>query len=251
MSKHLLRVENLYKRFGDNEVLKGISFHLDKGETKVIVGPSGTGKSTILNNINMLVPPDEGKIYLEDVEITGAKDIHKLRQHIGFVFQDFGLFNHLSAKGNVMIGLTRVKKMGKKEAEEIAMEELKRVGLENFADQYPAQLSGGQKQRVGIARALAMRPKLILFDEPTSALDPELTGEVLNVMRKLANEGMTMLIVTHEMGFARTVADELIFMEDGVILEQGSPEKLFTNPEHPRTREFLFKLSEIYNEGER
>lgn len=131
------------------------------------------------------------------------------------------------------------------------MEELKRVGLENFADQYPAQLSGGQKQRVGIARALAMRPKLILFDEPTSALDPELTGEVLNVMRKLANEGMTMLIVTHEMGFARTVADELIFMEDGVILEQGSPEKLFTNPEHPRTREFLFKLSEIYNEGER
>ncbi|MFI5359881.1 MAG: amino acid ABC transporter ATP-binding protein [Halanaerobiales bacterium] len=251
MSKHLLRVENVYKRFGDNEVLKGISFQLDKGETKVIVGPSGTGKSTILSLINMLVTPDEGHIYLEDIDITRTRDIHKVRQNIGFVFQDFGLFNHLTAKGNVMIGLTKVKKMKKKEAEEIAMEELRRVGLENFADHYPAQLSGGQKQRVGIARALAMRPKLILFDEPTSALDPELTGEVLNVMRKLANEGMTMLIVTHEMGFARTVADELIFMEDGVILEQGPPEKLFTSPEHPRTREFLFKLTDLYNEGER
>ena len=251
MSKHLLRVENVYKRFGDNEVLKGISFQLDKGETKVIVGPSGTGKSTILSLINMLVTPDEGHIYLEDIDITRTRDIHKVRQNIGFVFQDFGLFNHLTAKGNVMIGLTKVKKMKKKEAEEIAMEELRRVGLENFADHYPAQLSGGQKQRVSIARALAMRPKLILFDEPTSALDPELTGEVLNVMRKLANEGMTMLIVTHEMGFARTVADELIFMEDGVILEQGPPEKLFTSPEHPRTREFLFKLTDLYNEGER
>jgi polar amino acid transport system ATP-binding protein len=251
VSKHLLRVENVYKRFGDNEVLKGISFQLDKGETKVIVGPSGTGKSTILSLINMLVTPDEGHIYLEDIDITRTRDIHKVRQNIGFVFQDFGLFNHLTAKGNVMIGLTKVKKMKKKEAEEIAMEELRRVGLENFADHYPAQLSGGQKQRVGIARALAMRPKLILFDEPTSALDPELTGEVLNVMRKLANEGMTMLIVTHEMGFARTVADELIFMEDGVILEQGPPEKLFTSPEHPRTREFLFKLTDLYNEGER
>jgi len=251
VSKHLLRVENIYKSFGDNDVLRGISFHLDKGETKVIVGPSGTGKSTILSLINMLVPPDKGHIYLEDIDITRTRDVHKIRQNIGFVFQDFGLFNHLTAKGNVMIGLTKVKKMGKKEAEEIAMEELRRVGLENFADQYPAQLSGGQKQRVGIARALAMRPKLILFDEPTSALDPELTGEVLNVMRKLATEGMTMLIVTHEMGFARTVADELIFMEDGVILEQGLPEKLFTNPEHPRTREFLFKLTDLYNEGER
>src|SRR5690606_35622274 len=199
----------------------------------------------------MLVTPDEGHIYLEDIDITRTRDIHKVRQNIGFVFQDFGLFNHLTAKGNVMIGLRKVKKMKKKEAEEIAMEELRRVGLENFADHYPAQLSGGQKQRVGIARALAMRPKLILFDEPTSALDPELTGEVLNVMRKLANEGMTMLIVTHEMGFARTVADELIFMEDGVILEQRPPEKLFTSPEHPRTREFLFKLTDLYNEGER
>lgn len=249
-SKHLLKIENLCKSFADNEVLRGISFHLDKGETKVIVGSSGTGKSTILNNINMLIPPDKGHIYLEDIDITTTTNIHKVRQEIGFVFQDFGLFNHLTAKGNVMIGLTKVKKMEKKEAEELAMLELDRVGLVEFANSYPAQLSGGQKQRVGIARALAMQPKLILFDEPTSALDPELTGEVLTVMKNIANEGMTMLIVTHEMGFARSVADEMIFMENGKILEQGDPEKLFTNPYHRRTREFLFKLTEMYNEGE-
>ncbi|NLM97979.1 MAG: amino acid ABC transporter ATP-binding protein [Halanaerobiaceae bacterium] len=248
-TNHLLLIENLHKSFDDNKVLNGISFHLDKGETKVIVGPSGTGKSTILNSINMLVRPDEGKIYLENIEITSSKNIHKIRQEIGFVFQDFGLFNHLTAKGNVMIGLTRVKKMKKKEAEEIAMFELERVGLSKFADHYPAQLSGGQKQRVGIARALAMQPKLILFDEPTSALDPELTGEVLNVMKKLAAEGMTMLIVSHEMGFARTVADEIIFMENGEIIEQGPPEKLFTNPDHERTKEFLLKFIDLYYEG--
>lgn len=248
-TSHLLLIENLHKSFADNKVLKGISFYLDKGETKVIVGPSGTGKSTILNSINMLVPPNEGKIYLEDIEITSNKNVHKIRQEIGFVFQDFGLFNHLTAKGNVMIGLTKVKKINKKEAEEMAMIELERVGLSKFADSFPAQLSGGQKQRVGIARALAMQPKLILFDEPTSALDPELTGEVLNVMKNLAAEGMTMLIVSHEMGFARTVADEMIFMENGEIIEQGIPEKLFTNPEHERTKEFLFKLSDLYNEG--
>lgn len=230
-------------------MLKGISLALDKGETKVIVGPSGTGKSTILNNIIRLVPPDQGKIYLEDKEIKPA-NINKMRQQIGFVFQDFGLFNHLTAKGNVMVGLTKVKKMKKKEAEELALFELDRVGLGEFAASYPAQLSGGQKQRVGIARALAMQPKLILFDEPTSALDPELTGEVLSVMKNLAIEGMTMLIVTHEMGFARTVADEMIFMEGGNIIEQGNPEKLFTNPEYNRTREFLFKLTELYGEGE-
>ena len=246
--KHLLRIENLHKSFGSNEVLKGISFNLDRGETKVIVGPSGTGKSTILNHINMLVPPDEGHIYLEDIDVTTTADIHKVRQEIGFVFQDFGLFNHLTAKGNVMVGLIRVKKMDKKEAEELAMFELKRVGLTEFANSYPAQLSGGQKQRVGIARALAMQPKLILFDEPTSALDPELTGEVLTVMRNLADDGMTMLIVTHEMGFARTVADEMIFMEFGEIVEQGSPDKLFNDPVEKRTKEFLFKLTELYGE---
>jgi len=248
-TSHLLLIENLHKSFADNKVLKGISFYLDKGETKVIVGPSGTGKSTILNSINMLVPPDEGNIYLEEIEITNSKNIHKIRQEIGFVFQDFGLFSHLTAKGNVMIGLTKVKKINKKEAEEMAMIELERVGLSNFADSFPAQLSGGQKQRVGIARALAMQPKLILFDEPTSALDPELTGEVLNVMKNLAADGMTMLIVSHEMGFARTVADEIIFMENGEIIEQGIPEKLFAKPEHERTKEFLFKLSDLYSEG--
>ena len=246
----LLKIENLHHSFGNNEVLKGISLSLDKGETKVIVGPSGTGKSTILNNIIRLVPPDQGKIYLEDEEITSTKKINEVRQQIGFVFQDFGLFNHLTAKGNVMIGLTKVKKMNKKEAEELALFELDRVGLKEFADSYPSQLSGGQKQRVGIARALAMQPKLILFDEPTSSLDPELTGEVLRVMKNLAEEGMTMLVVTHEMGFARSVADELIFMEGGHIIEQGNPEKLFENPDHKRTKEFLFKLVDLYGEGE-
>lgn len=248
-TKPVLRIEDLHKKFGNNEVLKGISLSLNKGETKVVIGPSGTGKSTMLNNINMLVPPDQGHIYLEDVDVTTEADIHKIRQEIGFVFQDFGLFNHLTAKGNVMVGLTRVKKMAKNDAEELAMFELKRVGLEDFANQYPAQLSGGQKQRVGIARALAMEPKLILFDEPTSALDPELIGEVLNVMKTLAQEGMTMLIVTHEMGFARTVSDEIIFMEKGKIVEQGPPEQLFYDPEHERTKEFLFKLTELYGEG--
>ena len=249
-TKHLLRIEDLHHSFETEEVLKGISLALDKGETKVIVGPSGTGKSTILNNIIRLVPPTKGKIYLEDTEITSAKNINEIRQQIGFVFQDFGLFNHLTAKGNVMVGLTKVKKMNKKEAEELALFELDRVGIKEYADSYPSQLSGGQKQRVGIARALAMQPKLILFDEPTSSLDPELTGEVLKVMRDLAEEGMTMLVVTHEMGFARSVADELIFMEGGNIVEQGDPEKLFTNPDYQRTKEFLFQLTDLYGEGE-
>ncbi len=245
----ILRIEDLYKSFGDHEVLKGISLSLSKGETKVVVGPSGTGKSTMLNNINMLIPPDQGRIYLEDVDVTTTTDLTKVRQEIGFVFQDFGLFDHLTARDNVMIGLTRVKKMARKEAAELAMLELRRVGLEKHAEQYPAELSGGQKQRVGIARALAMQPKLILFDEPTSALDPELIGEVLTVMKNLARDGMTMLIVSHEMGFARTVSDQIIFMENGVIVEQGSPEQLFNNPQQERTREFLFKLTDLYGEG--
>jgi len=247
--KTILRIEDLHKRFGDNEVLKGVSLSLNKGENKVIIGPSGTGKSTLLNNINRLVPPDEGRIYLDGEEIT-ADNINKMRQEIGFVFQDFGLFNHLTALGNVRVGLLKVKKMNKKDANDLAMKELRRVGLEENADQYPAELSGGQKQRVGIARALAMQPKLILFDEPTSALDPELIGEVLNVMKNLAQEGMTMLVVTHEMGFARTVSDEIIFMEHGHIVEQGPPKQLFNNPEVERTREFLFKLTELYGEGD-
>jgi len=247
--KTILKIEDLHKSFGDNEVLKGVSLSLNKGENKVIIGPSGTGKSTLLNNVNRLVPPDRGRIYLDGEEIT-SQNINKMRQEIGFVFQDFGLFNHLTALGNVKVGLTKVKKMDKQDAQDLAMEELRRVGLEESAEQYPAELSGGQKQRVGIARALAMQPKLILFDEPTSALDPELIGEVLNVMKNLAKEGMTMLVVTHEMGFARTVSDEIIFMENGYIVEQGPPKQLFNNPDTERTREFLFKLTELYGEGD-
>jgi polar amino acid transport system ATP-binding protein len=246
----LLKVKNLKKSFNKNVVLKNVSFDVKEGETKVIIGPSGTGKSTLLSCINMLIQPDDGEILLRGVDVTRAKDLNKIRQRIGFVFQDFGLFNHLTALRNVMIGLTKVKGLNKKEAEKIAKEELVRVGLEDQMKKYPAQLSGGQKQRVGIARALAMDPEIILFDEPTSALDPELIGEVLGVMKDLAKSGMTMLVVTHEMGFARTVSHEIIFMEKGVIVEQGSPERLFKNPEVPRTKEFLFKLTELYGEGE-
>ena len=246
----LLRINDLHKAFGKNEVLKGISFEMHKGDTKVIIGPSGTGKSTLIACINHLVTPDKGQIWLEGEDTVTAKSINKIRQKIGFVFQDFGLFNHLTALKNVMIGLVKVKKTPKDKARKRAMEELDRVGLSDQAKSYPAQLSGGQKQRVGIARALAMDPKIILFDEPTSALDPELIGEVLHVMQDLAQSGMTMLVVTHEMGFARTVSNEIIFMEHGVIVEQGTPEKLFKNPENKRTKEFLFKLEDLYGEGE-
>lgn len=243
----LLRVEDLHKRYGKEEVLKGVSFTLKKGETKVIIGPSGTGKSTLLRCINRLTEPDRGRIWLEDVEITSPKvNINRIRAQIGFVFQDFNLFTHLTALDNVRLGLIRVKKMSKKEATARAMEELARVGLADKANAYPAELSGGQQQRVSIARALAMDPKLILFDEPTSALDPELIGEVLAVMEDLAKSGMTMLVVTHEMGFARSVADEVIFMEKGVIVEQGPPEQLFRNPQHPRTAEFLRRITDLY-----
>ncbi len=246
----LLRIKNLRKSFKNNIVLKDVSFDVKEGETKVIIGPSGTGKSTLLTCINMLVQPDDGEILLRGVDVTEEKDLNKIRQRIGFVFQDFGLFNHLTALKNVMIGLTKVKNMNKKEAKKIAEEELVRVGLDDQMNKYPAQLSGGQKQRVGIARALAMDPEIILFDEPTSALDPELIGEVLGVMKVLAKSGMTMLVVTHEMGFARTVSHEIIFMENGVIVEQGPPEQLFKDPKVPRTKEFLFKLTELYGEGE-
>ncbi|MGM0414788.1 MAG: amino acid ABC transporter ATP-binding protein [Bacillota bacterium] len=248
-NKPLLQVKNLKKSFGDNLVFDGISFSLNTGENKVIIGPSGTGKSTVLNCINRLIMPDSGEIWLEDTEVVTAKNINKIRQEIGYVFQGFGLFHHLTAKKNVMLGLTKVKKMSKKEAEEIAKFELNRVGLTDVDDSYPAQLSGGQKQRVAIARALAMQPKLMLFDEPTSALDPELIGEVLNVMKQLALEGMTMLVVTHEMGFARSVSDEIIFMEGGKIVEQNNPEAMFKGPAKERTRQFLFKLDDLYGEG--
>jgi len=198
---NMLRVENIHKRYGKTIVLNGISFSMDKGETKVIIGPSGTGKSTLLRCINQLSPPDKGRVWLEGIEVTDKKtDINKIRQKIGFVFQEFNLFNHLNALKNVSIGLEKVKDMDRIKAERKAMEELERVGLKNQVDQYPAQLSGGQKQRVGIARALAMDPLIILFDEPTSALDPELIGDVLDVMKSIAGE-VSMLVVTHEMGF--------------------------------------------------
>ncbi len=243
----LLRVDDIHKCYGTEEVLRGVSFRLDRGQTKVVIGPSGTGKSTLLRCINRLTEPDRGQVWLEDVEVTAPRvKINEIRSQIGFVFQDFNLFTHLTALDNVRLGLVKVKRLGKKEATARAMEELTRVGLKDKADAYPAHLSGGQQQRVSIARALAMDPKLILFDEPTSALDPELIGEVLNVMAQLAEDGMTMIVVTHEMGFARSVADEIVFMEHGVIVEQGPPEKLFRSPAVVRTGEFLRKISELY-----
>jgi len=244
-------VEDLSKQYGGQDVLKGISLTVNEGETVVIIGPSGTGKSTLLRCINLLTKADRGRIWLDDQEITTPDvDEDEVRSHIGMVFQDFLLFNHLTALGNVMVGLTKVLGMPRDEAESKAMEELARVGLGDNAEQYPGQLSGGQKQRVAIARALAMDPRVILFDEPTSALDPELIGEVLEVMGKLAHEGMTMLVVTHEMGFAREVADRIVFIEKGVVVEDGPPNDLFRRPRVERTREFLWKLTELYGKHE-
>jgi len=246
----ILKVEEIYKRYRKEEVLKGISFEVRKGETKVIIGPSGSGKSTLLRCINQLTIPDKGQVWLEEEEVTHTKkSINQFRQKMGMVFQDFNLFDHINALGNVEIGLIRVKGMDKNRAREKAMEELRQVGLEKQAYLYPAQLSGGQKQRVSIARALAMNPSVMLFDEPTSALDPELIGEVLEVIKKLAINGMTMVVVTHEMGFARSVANEVIFIESGRIIDQGSPYKLFTNPEHERTKKFLYKITELYGKS--
>jgi len=249
-NKIILKVEEIYKRYRKEEVLRGISFEVRKGETKVIIGPSGSGKSTLLRCINQLTIPDKGQVWLEGEEVTHTKkSINQFRQKMGMVFQDFNLFDHINALGNVEIGLIRVKGMDKNRAREKAMEELKQVGLEKQAYLYPAQLSGGQKQRVSIARALAMNPSVMLFDEPTSALDPELIGEVLEVIKKLAINGMTMVVVTHEMGFARSVANEVIFIESGRVIDQGSPYKLFTNPEHERTKKFLYKITELYGKS--
>lgn len=244
----MLEVKDIHKSYGACQVLKGISFTMEKHETKVIIGTSGTGKSTLLKCINQLDTPDKGEVWLEGEEITNPSvDINKIRQKIGFVFQDFNLFNHLTALKNVSIGLEKVKRMKKGKARERAMKELRVVGLEKQIHQYPAQLSGGQKQRVGIARALAMDPSIILFDEPTSALDPELIGDVLDVMKSLAGK-VAMLVVTHEMGFARNVADEIIFMENGVIVEKGPPKQMFQNPKIERTKQFLGKISTLYGE---
>jgi len=247
MPKVVLKAENIHKSYGHLEVLRGVSLDLRMGETKVIIGPSGAGKSTLLRCLNLLTLPDEGQVWLEGEEITDlSKDIDKFRQKIGFVFQHFYLFNHLTALKNVSIGLEKVKRMEKSKARKIALETLRKVGLEKQASQYPAQLSGGQKQRVGIARALAMDPVVILFDEPTSALDPELIGEVLNVMKRLAKEKVTSLVVTHEIGFARSVANEIMFFDGGKILEKGPPAKLLQNPKYRRTKEFLGRITELY-----
>jgi len=236
----IVRIEHLKKCFGDLEVLSDVDLEVTKGEVVVVLGPSGSGKSTMLRCINRLEDPTDGKIFFEDEEITDPKtNINKVREHIGMVFQSFNLFPHLTAKGNVMLAQRRVLKRSKKEAEESAMRQLDRVGLGDKVDYFPAQLSGGQQQRVAIARALAMDPHVMLFDEATSALDPELVRGVLDVMKELARAGMTMIVVTHEMGFARDVADRVVFMDGGVVVEQGTPQEVFDNPKHERTKDFL------------
>ena len=245
MTEPILRVENLTKTYGDLEVLKGVSFDVYPGEKKVFIGPSGTGKSTLLRCINLLTEPDGGSVYLNGEEVTNSgRKINDYRQKMGMVFQNFNLFDHLTAVRNVELALLKVKKMGKKEAREKAMFELERVGMADWADHYPAQLSGGQAQRVSIARALAMDPEVMLFDEPTSALDPELKREVMEVMRKLADQGMTCLVVTHEMKFATSFATEILLMEKGEIIERGDPKDIPTSPSFERMRAFMGAYSE-------
>jgi len=234
----------VWKSYDDLDVLKGVSFELAKRDVKVIFGPSGSGKSTLLRCINMLEPPDKGEVYLSGQNLTESKtNINALRSRIGMVFQHFNLFSHLKAIDNVSIGLRRVKKLPKEEARERALEALNTVKLAEWADHYPAQLSGGQQQRVGIARALVMEPDVILFDEPTSALDPELIGEVLQVMLDIAKAGTTMVVVTHELGFARAVSSEMLYLDEGVIVERGTPEHFFTAPKSERVRRFLNQIS--------
>ena len=236
----MITVKNLSKSFGDLEVLKQIDYHVERGECVVVIGPSGSGKSTFLRCLNRLEEPTGGEIIFDGQNILDKKsDINKIRQKLGMVFQHFNLFPHLTVKENITLAPTKLGLMSASEADKTAMELLERVGLSEKADVYPVQLSGGQKQRVAIARSLAMKPKAMLFDEPTSALDPEMVGEVLDVMRSLAREGMTMVIVTHEMGFAREVADRVIFMADGVITEEGTPEQIFDTPQQERTKAFL------------
>ena len=239
----IIKVEALEKSFGKVEVLKGIDIEIKKGEVVVIIGPSGCGKSTFLRTLNLLETPTGGNIYFEGTDITDPKtNINTHRQKIGMVFQQFNLFPHMTVLKNMTIAPMKLLKLSKAEAEEKAMKLLERVGLADRANSYPSQLSGGQKQRVAIVRALCMEPEVMLFDEPTSALDPEMVGEVLEVMKNLANEGMTMAIVTHEMGFAREVANRVLFIDQGIIMEQGTPEEVFGNPKSPRLKDFLSKV---------
>ena len=239
----MIKIEELYKSFGNLEVLKGINTHIAKGEVVAVIGPSGSGKSTFLRCINRLEEPTSGDIYIADDNIMSRDvDTNLMRQKVGMVFQHFNLFPHKSVLENLTLGPIRLKKMSKAKAEELAVKLLKKVGLEDKKDAYPKKLSGGQKQRVAIARALAMEPEIMLFDEPTSALDPEMVGEVLQVMKDLAHEGMTMVVVTHEMGFAREVADRVMFVDEGRVKEQGTPEEFFANPKYERLKEFLSKV---------
>lgn len=241
--KTMVHVENLKKNFGKLEVLKDISVDIAEGEVVVLLGPSGSGKSTFLRCLNQLEIATAGKILVDGNDVTDKHiDINKVRENIGMVFQHFNLFDHKTVLENIMMAPVELKKMTKEEAKEKGMQLLKRVGMDSKVDCYPSQISGGQKQRVAIARALAMNPKIMLFDEPTSALDPEMVGEVLAVMKELASEGMTMVVVTHEIGFAREVADRVIFMDDGYIVEQGTPQEVILNPKEPRTIDFLNKV---------
>ncbi len=239
----MINIIDLHKNFGKHEVLKGINTEITKGEVFVIIGPSGSGKSTLLRCLNLIEQPTKGDILFENKSIVNGKtDINLIRQKMGMVFQQFNLFPHMTVIDNITFAPKKLLKMSKDDSNKIALKLLKRIGLESKADSYPASLSGGQKQRVAIARSLAMSPKVLLFDEPTSALDPEMVGEVLYVMKELANEGMTMVVVTHEIGFAKEVGDRVIFMDDGKIIETGTPEILFNYPNHPRTKEFLSKV---------
>ena len=239
----MISVKNLHKSFGDNEVLRGIDYEIDKGEKIVIIGASGSGKSTFLRCLNLLETPTSGQIFSDGEEITAiGADVDRLRQKMGMVFQHFNLFNNLSIMDNITLAPVMLKLQSKEEARENALRLLQRVGLTDKADAYPAQLSGGQKQRIAIVRSLAMNPEVMLFDEPTSALDPEMVGEVLEVMRELADSGMTMVVVTHEMGFAREVASKVVFVDEGIIKEENTPAEFFANPKNPRLQEFLSKV---------
>ena len=239
----MIDVKDLRKSFGELEVLKGVSQHISKGERVVLIGPSGSGKSTFLRSLNLLETPTAGEIIFEGQSITDEKcDINKIRQKMGMVFQHFNLFPNMTILRNITLAPVRTGLMNREEAEKRARELLKRVGLEDKADSYPAQLSGGQKQRIAIVRALCMQPEVMLFDEPTSALDPEMVGEVLDVMKELAKSGMTMVCVTHEMGFAREVADRVLFMDEGIIVEEGTPAEIFGSPKEKRTQDFLNKV---------
>jgi polar amino acid transport system ATP-binding protein len=239
----IVRLEEIHKWFGDNHVLRGIDLEILPQEVVVLIGPSGSGKSTLLRTINMLEEPTEGKVFFEDVELTHVRtNLNEVRTRMGMVFQQFNLFPHLTVLQNITLALTKVLKLNGKDAGARAREQLGHVGLSDKADAHPSQLSGGQQQRVAIARALAMKPKMMLFDEVTSALDPELVNEVLNVMQQLAAEGMTMVVVTHEMGFAREVGSRLLFMDEGIIVEEGDPRAIFADPQHERTKSFLSQV---------